>query len=200
MTVLRSVSRAEGFNLGMNQGRGRRCRDPRPPPPARRAALGRRLQLHADHRPHQDHAAAARGDPGAAGRRLGLSRGCRPVRRPGADTVRGPALEGEDVRVDDPAVADLDRPAQRLVGVPRRGALEHRPQERDQRQAVLPRRRLPEVRRAVVDARSSRRCPPRTSGRRTSVGRAHSKPMPSSHDTSTTRLPGRNAARSSVVR
>jgi ATP adenylyltransferase len=51
MRVIREVSGAHGFNVGMNQGRGRR-RHRRPPAPARRAALGRRPELHADHRPH----------------------------------------------------------------------------------------------------------------------------------------------------
>ena len=56
MRVVRSVSGAHGFNIGMNQGSRRRRRHRRPPAPARRAALGRRHQLHAGHRP----------DPGAA--------------------------------------------------------------------------------------------------------------------------------------
>ena len=83
MTVLRSVSNAEGFNLGMNQGQAGGAGIRRPPPPARRPPLAGRRQLHADHRPDQDHAAAAGGDPPAAGRRLGLTPeiGCVPTTR-----------------------------------------------------------------------------------------------------------------------
>ncbi len=59
MRTVRAVSGAHGFNLGHEPGRGRRRRDRRAPAPARRAALGRRPELHADHRPHPDAAAAA---------------------------------------------------------------------------------------------------------------------------------------------
>jgi hypothetical protein len=65
-----------------------------------------------------------------------------------------PTLEGEDGRVQQVAVLDLDRRAQRLVGS--------------------------------------------KTGSSNVVGRAHSKPMPSSHETSTSRLRDRKAARSSV--
>ena len=67
MTALRTASGAHGFNIGMNQGTvaGRRHR--RPPAPARRAALGRRHQLHAGRRPHQGAAAAAGRHPEDAG-------------------------------------------------------------------------------------------------------------------------------------
>ncbi len=73
MRVIKTVSGAHGFNVGMNQGVGGRRRHRRPPAPARRAALGRRRQLHADHRAHQDAAAAADRDPSAA--RGGLAHG-----------------------------------------------------------------------------------------------------------------------------
>lgn len=43
---------------------------------------------------------------------------------------RRPPLEGQDRRIDHAAVTDLDRSAQRLVGVPTGGAFEHSPQER----------------------------------------------------------------------
>ena len=52
MTVLRAVMTPHGFNIGMNQGVGRRCRDRRAPAPARRAAVGRRHELHAGRRAH----------------------------------------------------------------------------------------------------------------------------------------------------
>ena len=41
MRVIRSVSGAGGFNLGMNQGAHRRRRHRRPPAPARRTPLAR---------------------------------------------------------------------------------------------------------------------------------------------------------------
>ena len=43
--ALDKASAPMGYNLGMNQGGGRRGRGGRPPAPARRPALGRRLQL-----------------------------------------------------------------------------------------------------------------------------------------------------------
>ena len=63
----------------------------------------------------------------------------------------GPTLERQDRGVADPAVADLDGALDRLVGVPCLGTAEHRLHERQQRLAVLPRGRVPEVGRAVVD-------------------------------------------------
>ena len=64
MRVVRAVSGAHGFNIGMNQGLGRRRRHRRPPAPARRAALGRRHQLHAGHRADPGAAAGAARRPG----------------------------------------------------------------------------------------------------------------------------------------
>ena len=59
MRTIREVSHAEGFNVGINQGVAGRRGHPGPPAPARGAAVGRRQQLHADHRAHQDPARAA---------------------------------------------------------------------------------------------------------------------------------------------
>ena len=55
----RAPAAPHGFNLGHEPGRGRRCRHRRAPAPARGAALARRPELHAGHRPHQGAAAAA---------------------------------------------------------------------------------------------------------------------------------------------
>ena len=69
MIALRAASGAHGFNIGMNMGQvaGRRHR--RAPAPARRAAVGRRQQLHAGHRADAGAAPAAGGHPHAAARR-----------------------------------------------------------------------------------------------------------------------------------
>ena len=56
----------------------------------------------------------------------------------GVRRLRRPALEGQDRGIDHVAVPELDRTAQRVVGVPRGGAFEHRTQERNQGVAVLP--------------------------------------------------------------
>src|ERR1700712_2105906 len=82
--------------------------------------------------------------------------GCSPTPGPirSADQVGGlggAALEAEDGRVLHPALPDLDRPVDRLVGVPGLRSAHHDRQERQQGLAVLPGRRVPEVRRAVVD-------------------------------------------------
>ena len=82
MRVVRSVSARRGFNIGMNQGARRRRRHRRPPAPARRAALGGRPELHADHRPDQDPARAARDTRAAAGGRRGRSERTRRARGP----------------------------------------------------------------------------------------------------------------------
>ena len=60
MRVLRTVSRCDGFNIGMNQGQRRRRRHRRAPAPAHRAAVGGRRELLPDHREDQGAAAAAR--------------------------------------------------------------------------------------------------------------------------------------------
>ena len=66
-----------------------------------------------------------RSTPSPSSRQSGRwCRHLRPARSVSAHRVRvlgRTSLEGQDVRVDDVPVPDLDRPAQRLVGVPRRG-------------------------------------------------------------------------------
>ena len=57
--MIRAVSSAQGFNIGMNVGIGRGCRDRRAPASARCPAMGRRQQLHADHRSHASAATVA---------------------------------------------------------------------------------------------------------------------------------------------
>jgi energy-coupling factor transporter ATP-binding protein EcfA2 len=72
----------------------------------------------------------------------------------GAERVgvgRLPALEGQDPRVLDTPSRISMRAADRLVGVPRLRAGHDDRQVGQQRRAVLPRRRVPQVRRAVVD-------------------------------------------------
>ena len=81
MRTVRTVSHAEGFNVGMNQGAAGGAGIAGAPAPARGAAVGRRRQLHADHRAHQDAPAAAPGHPGPARGGLGgLSFGVVPDR------------------------------------------------------------------------------------------------------------------------
>ncbi len=57
ITMIRAVSSAQGFNVGMNLGFRRGRGDCGPPASARRPAVGRRHQLHADRRAHQGVAA-----------------------------------------------------------------------------------------------------------------------------------------------
>src|SRR6478609_4551266 len=66
--------------------------------------------------------------------------------------VRQAVLEGQDARVLDDTVADLDRPPDGLVRVPARGTGEHRTQVRQERLADLPGGRVPQIRRAVINA------------------------------------------------
>ena len=73
MRTIREVSGAHGFNIGMNQGRVAGAGHRRAPAPARRTPLGRRPELHADHRPHPHPAAAAHRHPRPARGGLGLS-------------------------------------------------------------------------------------------------------------------------------
>jgi hypothetical protein len=111
--------------------------------------------------------------------------------------LRLPILEGQDVRIQHSPVEDLDRPAHRLIGLPRVTPGKHRRQVGKQRLADLPGRRIRQVGRAVVDrivgdvrADDERRPLKR--------GRARpAEPIASSQDTSTMRLFGRSAARSS---
>jgi ATP adenylyltransferase len=71
-TVLRSLYRPDGINLGMNIGKGRGRRRRRTHPHAYSAALGRRRQFRQRHRRDQGAARGARGDlgtdPPSAGR------------------------------------------------------------------------------------------------------------------------------------
>src|SRR5450631_3418535 len=64
--------------------------------------------------------------------------------------LRRTTLEGQDLGVLDPAIADLDSPADRLVRVPRRRPGDHCPEVRQQRFADLPGGGIPEIRRAVI--------------------------------------------------
>ena len=66
-------------------------------------------------------------------------------------------LEGQDARVEDDPVADLDGPPDRVVRVPRPGAGEHRAQVRKQGLAYLPGGGVPQVGRAVVHGVIERR-------------------------------------------
>src|SRR3954470_12051822 len=65
--------------------------------------------------------------------------------------VRRTALEGQDPGVLHPAVADLDRAADRFVAAPARRPGHHDRQVVEQRFAVLPRGGVPQERWAVVD-------------------------------------------------
>src|SRR6476646_9932356 len=65
--------------------------------------------------------------------------------------LRLAVLEREDAGVLDDAVSDLDRTPDGLAGLPAVGARHHGAHVRDEGVADLPRRRVPEVRRAVVD-------------------------------------------------
>ena len=74
---------ADGLQHRHEPGRGRGRRRAGPPPPARRAPVGRRLQLPAGHRPDQGAAHAARGRPAAARRLVApLSRGASQIPDP----------------------------------------------------------------------------------------------------------------------
>src|SRR5215207_1519748 len=66
--------------------------------------------------------------------------------------LRRAALEREDLRVQDAAVADLDRPGEGRARLPSLEPGHQRRQVRKQRPADLPGRGIPEQRRAVVDA------------------------------------------------
>jgi len=81
LQVIRAVSAPQGFNVGMNLGSVAGGGDRRAPAPARRAALGRRHELHAGGRAHQGAAPAARRHEAAARRRVAalIRRAFRPV-------------------------------------------------------------------------------------------------------------------------
>ena len=65
MVAMRSLDEPARLQPGHQPGQHRRRRHRRAPAPARGPALGRRLQLPARHRAHQDDPAAARRDPRA---------------------------------------------------------------------------------------------------------------------------------------
>ena len=111
MRTLRAVSAPHGFNIGHEPGRGRRRRDRRPPASARRAALGRRHQLHADHRAHPGAAAVARRHPRAA--REAWTGWVAPM-TDAARARRLPARRGRARRLDRRRPADVRPPGRRL--------------------------------------------------------------------------------------
>ena len=109
-------------------------------------------------------------------------------------------LEGEDARVLDDALADLDRAADRLVGVPRRGPGHHDRQVRRAAPRCSP--TSPSSTGTTGCGRPRSSAGPRrrvTIGSANEVGRAHSKAIPSSQETSTNSVPGRKRPRSSFI-
>ena len=70
LEALAATYAPEGYNLGWNIGRIAGAGDPRPRPPARRAPLGRRHELHAGARRREGDPRAPHGDAGAPRRRL----------------------------------------------------------------------------------------------------------------------------------
>ena len=123
MRAIRAASAARTASTsGMNQGARRRRRHRRAPAPARRAALGRRPELHADHRPHPDAAAAAGRHPRPARGGLVLTSGAGPA----------PVLSLKDHRPgradDDLGTADLPVPSdgwKRVAGMSAWNAMSH---------------------------------------------------------------------------
>ena len=169
-------------------GSGRRVTR-RPPAPARRTPLVGRPELHHRRRRHQDPARSCSPTPARCWPR--------PGRTGSADQVgvlRRSSLEAEDRRVHHLPLADLDRPADGLVGVPGLRSAHHDAAGTAAGPRCSPRSPSSRGTTDCGPPRSSPRRPPTVNiGSSNVVGRAHSKPMPSSQDTSTIRLPRRNA-------